>query len=88
MMPMLFFMIDGENEIEDLMEEFAGIPFRYTVINHAFASDRSLSSISAGFERKRQLASRYRGLIERLQQRLDYLGFAEHSTQVRVGGAP
>lgn len=85
MMPLLFFMIDGENQIEDLVAEFAGIPFRYTVINHAFASDRSLSSISAGFEAKRQLASRYRGLIERLQQRPDYLGFAEKSTPFRVG---
>ena len=88
MMPMLFFMIDGENEIEDLLSEFPGIPFRYTVINHAFASDRSLSSICAGFEAKRQLAGRYRGVIERLQQRPDYLGFAEHSTQFRVESVP
>jgi hypothetical protein len=88
MMPMLFFMIDGENEIEDLVGEFTGIPFRYTVINHAFASDRSLSSISAAFEAKRQLAARYRGVIERLQRRPDYLGFAQDSTQFHVVSVP
>jgi hypothetical protein len=85
MMPLLFFMIDGENEIEDLLEEFAGVPFRYTVLNHAFASDRSLSAISAAFEAKHQLATRYRRLIERLQQRPDYLGFAERSKPFFVG---
>jgi hypothetical protein len=86
MMPMLFFMIDEENDVEGLVEEFAGIPFRYTVINHAFAGDRSLASISAGFEAKRRLALRNSGLIERLQQRPDYLGFAERDLAPRAGG--
>jgi hypothetical protein len=84
MMPMLFFMIDEENEIEDLVAEFVGIPFRYTVINHAFASDRSLAAIVAGFEHKRRLAYRRRELITRLQQRLDYLGYAEAPAAARI----
>jgi hypothetical protein len=85
MMPLLFFMIDGETPIVDLLEEFAGIPFRYTVLNHAFAGDRSLWSISTGFAAKRLLAGRYRGLIQRLQERPDYLGFAGQPAGFRVG---
>jgi hypothetical protein len=79
MMPMLFFMIDEENDVEDLVEEFAGVPFRYTVINHAFGSDRSLGAITAGFEQKRQLLRRRTDVIERLQRRPDYLGMVGHA---------
>jgi hypothetical protein len=81
MMPMLFFMIDEENEIEDLIEGFVGVPFRYTVINHAFASDRSLGGIVAGFEGKSRLSQRRRDLITRLQQKPDYLGHVEDHLQ-------
>jgi hypothetical protein len=81
MMPMLFFMIDEDNQIEDLVEEFVGIPFRYTVINHAFASDRSLGAIVSGFQAKNRLSQRRRDLIARLQQKQDFLGYAEGRRQ-------
>jgi MoaA/NifB/PqqE/SkfB family radical SAM enzyme len=78
MMPTLFFMVDGGNDggndVEDVVAEFDGIPFRYTVLNNAFAGDRSLASIEAGFAEKRRLSARRRDLIVRLQARPDYLG--------------
>lgn len=73
-MPMLFFMIDGQSEVEALLEAFGPVPFRYSVLNHAFAGDRSLAAIEAGFANKAQLAAENRALIQRLQQRPNYLG--------------
>ena len=73
MMPTLFFMIDDENEVEELVDEFEGIPFRYSVLNDAFAGDRSLRSIEAGFAEKRRRAAERRDLIERLERRPDFL---------------
>ena len=73
MMPTLFFMIDDENEVDDLVDEFEGIPFRYSVLNDAFAGDRSLRSIEAGFAEKRRRAAERRDLIERLERRPDFL---------------
>jgi hypothetical protein len=74
MMPTLFFMIDEENDVEDLVADFEGVSFRYTVLNNAFAGDRSLRSIEEGFEEKRALATRRRDVIARLEQRPDFLG--------------
>jgi hypothetical protein len=74
MMPTLFFMIDEENDVEDLVADFAGVSFRYTVLNNAFAGDRSLRSIEEGFEEKRALAARRRDVIARLERRPDFLG--------------
>ncbi len=74
MIPTLFFMIDGRSELEPLVEEFEGVPFRYTVLNDAFAGDRSLRSIERGFEEKRLRAEECRDLITRLEQRPDFLG--------------
>jgi hypothetical protein len=74
MIPTLFFMIDGRSELEPLVEEFEGVPFRYTVLNDAFAGDRSLRSIERGFEEKQRRADEYRDLITWLEQRPDFLG--------------
>jgi hypothetical protein len=74
MMPTLFFMVDGSDDVEELVEEFAGIPFRYTVLNNAFAGDRSLGSVEAGFHEKRRLAELHRDVIAQLQERPDFLG--------------
>ena len=74
MMPTLFFMIDEENDVEDLVADFEGVSFRYTVLNNAFAGDRSLRSIEEGFEEKRALAARRRDVIARLERRPDFLG--------------
>ncbi len=74
MMPMLFFMIDGRNNVEALLDVFDSIPFRYTVINHAFAGDRSLQSIQSGFSAKQRIVSQNRDLITRLQHHPFYLG--------------
>jgi len=74
MMPTLYFMIDGRNEIVDLVEAFEDVPFQYTVLNRAFAGDRSLGSIVDGFAERRRLASDSAGLIERLRARPNYIG--------------
>jgi hypothetical protein len=74
MMPTLFFMLDGENDVDELVGEFTGIPFRYTVLNDAFAGDRSLASIEAGFREKRLRAAAHRETIARLERLPDFLG--------------
>jgi hypothetical protein len=56
MLPMLYFILDGRQDVLPLVERFRGIPFRYSVLNEAFAGDRSLPAIRGGFSRKRQLA--------------------------------
>jgi hypothetical protein len=74
MMPMLFFMIDGRNDVETLVDVFDSVPFLYTVINHAFAGDRSLQSIQSGFAAKHRIISQNRDLMMRLQRHPSYLG--------------
>lgn len=86
MLPMLFFMIDGQHDIEALITEFDPVPFRYTVINHAFASDRSLASIEAGFADKNRLASRHQDLIARLRQKPTFLGRLETGSLLTGAG--
>jgi len=74
MMPMQFFMINGRNDVEAVLDVLDSVPFRYTAINHAFAGDRSLQSIESGFAAKQRMVSQNRDLITRLQRHPSYLG--------------
>jgi hypothetical protein len=74
MMPTLYFMIDGRNDIRDLPDLFDGIPFQYAVLNPAFASDRSLNAIQRGFAVKARLAEQHAALIAELRTRANYIG--------------
>lgn len=74
MMPMLYFIVDGVTDTVAEVREFAGYPFRFSLLNGAFASDLSLSSIRRGFAEKEALRARCADMIETLKQSADYLG--------------
>jgi hypothetical protein len=88
MMPTLYFMIDGRNDVRGLIDLFEGIPFQYTILNSAFASDRSLTAIEQGFSIKARLAAAHAGMIAELRQRPNYIGSIAVSTQPSLTQAP
>lgn len=73
MMPTLYVMIDGKNDVRRLVDSFDGVPFRYSILNEAFASDRSCAAIRAGFAAKAALASAHADTIAALRRMPNYL---------------
>jgi hypothetical protein len=82
MMPMLYFLIDGESDVLAARDGLRGFPFRHGIINHAFAGDRSLASIRDGFTRRDALRERSRDVIAALRADPDHLENAPRASEV------
>jgi len=67
MIAMLFFLIDGRNDVRRLVDHFDGYPFRYGLLNRAYNSDRSLNAIRSGFAEQKRLREESRDTIRELR---------------------
>lgn len=81
MMPMLYFLVDGTNDVDAVWKTFADVPFRYSVLNDAFAAGGSLREIREGFSRRAGLRTNAGELITKLRRSPNYLDQIAGSTK-------